>query len=179
MESCQKLDSSYERAHVLTVNRECTSSSSQPVLREVCPSHDQFMSGHQILSVIRGAMQGNFPPRSRVFGSVLTPSAAHESAVVRCQIVHRDVSSGNILICPVLSPDKGNRFEVKRVGVLADWEFAKSIELRGEEQACQTTRTVSYSLLSAYFLITNILLGDIPVHVCRIPDQSTSCCDRH
>ena len=83
---------------------------------------------------------------------MLTPVVAHEGAVVRCQIIHRDVSSGNILICLVLFLNKDNRLEVKRAGMLADWEVAKSIEARGGQRARQPERTVRVETL--YWLNT-------------------------
>ena len=72
------------------------------VVREVCFSLDKFTSSHQLLSIVRDAMLGESASYISSFGPVLTPVVAHEGAVVRCQIIHRDVSSGNILICLIL-----------------------------------------------------------------------------
>ena len=70
-----------------------------------------------------------------------TPSTAHQKAYVDCDIIHRDISVGNILILPVLR--LGAKPKPKYVywtGVLTDWELAKDVNI---EVARQPERTVS------------------------------------
>ncbi|KAH9913814.1 uncharacterized protein BXZ73DRAFT_106834 [Epithele typhae] len=52
---------------------------------------------------------------------VFAALCAHRDAVKLCEIVHRDVSVGNILVCPQVS---GNRLEWE--GKLSDWELCKT-----------------------------------------------------
>ena len=70
---------------------------------------------------------------------------AHQQAVNRCKTIHRDISSGNILILPVFVQETGEMsLRIKWRGILTDWELCKPVaESLGEEKARQPERTVS------------------------------------
>ncbi len=67
---------------------------------------------------------------------------------MKAKLVHRDISSGNILIFPrivwVQDPDhpEKKRLQLKWTGLLADWEMAKSTDPQQQGQR-QPERTVS------------------------------------
>ena len=69
--------------------------------------------------------------------------AAHKAAYEQCDIIHRDVSVGNILILPTIRTVHGRKI-VYWVGLLCDWELAKDINL---EVARQPERTVRCYIL--------------------------------
>ena len=56
---------------------------------------------------------------------------AHTEAVEQCNLLHRDVSAGNILILPMIfvtsNKTKGQRISVMWCGVLSDWELATKL----------------------------------------------------
>ena len=76
----------------------------------------------------------------------LTASLAHFQAATKpdVQILHRDISGGNILIIPCILTDK-NGAEIKWRGLLTDWEMSKPINLDQPKgiEARQLERTVS------------------------------------
>ena len=83
-------------------------------------------------------------------------NAAHHDAAVKSKIIHRDISSGNILILPTFEErDDGNggtKFVVSWRGILADWELSKPISDNPEDElARQPERTVC--LLPSYLLL--------------------------
>ena len=59
---------------------------------------------------------------------ILTFCIAHRDAVTKANVVHRDVSSGNILILPKVVDNKNTgKPRVAWRGLLADWELSKPI----------------------------------------------------
>ena len=66
--------------------------------------------------------------------------AAHKAAYEQCDIIHRDVSVGNIMIVPTIRTLKGQTI-VYWVGVLCDWELARNVKL---DIACQTEHLVRH-----------------------------------
>ena len=65
--------------------------------------------------------------------------------------MHRDISAGNILICPRVEADEDGVLRVKWRGMLADWELSKRIaDKESEEKARQIVRTVCSSSLSLH-----------------------------
>ena len=68
---------------------------------------------------------------------------AHADAVKICKIIHRDISSGNILIRPVFLLGNDGHIRVEWVGILTDWELSKPIVPPGTGTARQPERTVS------------------------------------
>ncbi|KAI0738025.1 hypothetical protein C8Q80DRAFT_1276043 [Daedaleopsis nitida] len=80
------------------------------VIQEVCLSLTEFKTGEQLLSLVRDCIH------------------AHQDAVTKCNVHHRNISAGNVLICPtvVLCPDGKRRVVWK--GILTDWEMSEPIE---------------------------------------------------
>ena len=67
---------------------------------------------------------------------------AHYDASVKSKIIHRDISSGNILILPTVKQAPGStELRVEWVGILADWELSKPTTIN--MIARQDERTVS------------------------------------
>ena len=97
---------------------------------------------------------------------MLTNYVAHELAVTRCKIMHRDISAGNILILPVLNADKDGVFVTIR-GLLSDWELAKHIPLNGivamQAQPERTVRTFLHPIPCSDTKAT-VSIGYMAVH---------------
>ena len=96
---------------------------------------------------------------------ILIPTA-HYGAWDILGILHRDISSGNILIYPII--DKvGNTRHIIWQGVLADWEMAKN--MREEARKRQPHRTVrSLSILDSRSAadLSVVLSGDMAELIC-------------
>ncbi|KAI0699192.1 hypothetical protein C8T65DRAFT_581489, partial [Cerioporus squamosus] len=118
------------------------------VVEEVCKELTEFRSGKQLISIIRDCVR------------------AHADAANKADILHCDVSGGNILICPtvVLDPTDGKRRVVWR-GMLTDWELSKPLPGKDEdESACQHVRPGTWQFTSAWIL-------DNPEDAVRIADD--------
>ena len=82
---------------------------------------------------------------------------AHQEAFEKCNIIHRDVSAGNILIFPVINYLARNRcFAVSMKGLLSDWELAKIIVEK--TFATQPQRTVSATTFHGTQLVLTFYL---------------------
>ncbi|KAI0780150.1 hypothetical protein C8Q74DRAFT_1447525 [Fomes fomentarius] len=94
---------------------------------------------------------------------------AHASAVDKCKLIHRDISSGNILILPVFVKKPGETgLRVVWKGILCDWEVSKPIaESKAKEKARQPQRTGTWK----YMPIASLL--DM-FHIVGIPDEMES-----
>ncbi|KAI0660085.1 hypothetical protein C8Q70DRAFT_1105556 [Cubamyces menziesii] len=80
------------------------------VVEEVCRPLGDFTSGQQLITIVLSCLH------------------AHKDAYVKAKIIHRDVSSGNILILPqVVHVKKTDRYHVVWRGILADWELSKPV----------------------------------------------------
>ena len=98
-----------------------------------------------------------------------TPSTAHQKAYVDCDIIHRDISVGNILILPILRLGAKAKY-VYWTGVLTDWELAKDVKI---EIARQPERTVScgFQVVPGFILI-QFSAGHLAVHVAPMSQRS-------
>lgn len=68
---------------------------------------------------------------------------AHEDAVNKAHVHHRDISAGNILICPSIAMCEDGKLRVTWRGVLTDWELSKPVTPDGTQLAArQPKRTV-------------------------------------
>ncbi|KAH9884211.1 hypothetical protein C8Q73DRAFT_627066, partial [Cubamyces lactineus] len=78
------------------------------VVEEVCYPLAKFTSGEQLITIILSCLLGD--------------------AYVKGKIIHRDVSSGNILILPqVIHLKSTDTHHVVWTGILADWELSKPV----------------------------------------------------
>ncbi|RDX51432.1 hypothetical protein OH76DRAFT_1401290 [Lentinus brumalis] len=109
------------------------------VEEEVALPLDEFQSGKQLIQVVRDCV------------------LAHYHATMKAKLVHRDISSGNILIFPrilwVQDPDhpEKKRLQLKWTGLLADWEMAKSTDPQQQGQR-QPERTGTWRYMSVALL---------------------------
>ena len=98
-----------------------------------------------------------------------TPSKAHQKAYVDCDIIHRDVSVGNILILPILRLGEKAKY-VYWTGVLTDWELAKDVKII---IARQPERTVSCGFqVVPDFILIQFSVGHLAVHVAPMSQRS-------
>ena len=65
-------------------------------------------------------------------------NTAHEDAYVKCKYLHRDISSGNILIRLVIRKTEEG-YSVDWEGMLSDWELAQHADM---DAALHSQRTV-------------------------------------
>ncbi|KAI0357202.1 hypothetical protein OH77DRAFT_1476721 [Trametes cingulata] len=87
------------------------------VVEEVGMPLSELENGRQLVKVVLGCLH------------------AHEDAVTKAGILHRDISEGNLIILPMLSHDaETNSIWVVRRGLLVDWESSIVINDLKEEQ---------------------------------------------
>ncbi|RDX51422.1 hypothetical protein OH76DRAFT_289018 [Lentinus brumalis] len=109
------------------------------VEEEVALPLNEFQSGKQLIQVVRDCV------------------LAHHRATVDAKLVHRDISSGNMLIFPKLirgkDPNNPQRkgFLIKFTGLLADWEMAKPTDPAQQGQR-QPERTGTWQYMSVALL---------------------------
>ena len=113
---------------------------------EVCLPFLSFKSGLDLVLAIFNAFVGkSFRHSHTLFAD--DNYTAHRDAVVKCRLIHRDVSSGNILNHFRIVSDE-ERTAIVAFGVLTDWELAKRIRKDGEtESQEQSERMVSLRVL--------------------------------
>ncbi|OSD07166.1 hypothetical protein PYCCODRAFT_1473777 [Trametes coccinea BRFM310] len=103
-----------------------------------------------------GLKLSHFQSARQLLQIVLDAIVAHREAVLKTDIMHRDVSGGNILILPqpCILPD-GKR-HIKWRGLLLDWELSKLIPKKGEKsRARQPERTGTWQFMSVAVLLDN------------------------
>ncbi|KAI0365299.1 hypothetical protein BV20DRAFT_906689, partial [Pilatotrama ljubarskyi] len=78
----------------------------------------------------------------------------HWDATEKAQLLHRDVSGGNVLILPRLTRDsRSGKTWLKWRGLLADWEMSKPIHDKEElRRPRQPPRTGTWQFLSVGML---------------------------
>ncbi|KAI9061471.1 hypothetical protein FKP32DRAFT_1594454 [Trametes sanguinea] len=78
---------------------------------------------------------------------------AHKQAVVKANVMHRDISGGNILILPRarVNPKTGQRF-MKWTGLLVDWELSKPTGKPALPHPRQPERTGTWQFMSSAVL---------------------------
>ncbi|KAJ2965738.1 hypothetical protein NUW54_g14018 [Trametes sanguinea] len=98
------------------------------VINEVALPLSHFSSGRKLVLIVIDCIK------------------AHRDAVEKAEIMHRDVSGGNILIYPHVEQGK-TKHRVRWGGFLADWEMSKSTkveELQSPPPPRQPPRTVCH-----------------------------------
>ncbi|KAI0323684.1 hypothetical protein GY45DRAFT_1401272 [Cubamyces sp. BRFM 1775] len=108
------------------------------VVDEVCLPLSEFTSGRQLLLIVLYCLR------------------AHKDACEKAKIMHRDISSGNILIYPRLCLDEETKsYNVHWTGILADWELSKPVGTTEPlMRPRQPPRTGTWQFLSAGMLST-------------------------
>ncbi|KAI9065679.1 hypothetical protein FKP32DRAFT_1623592 [Trametes sanguinea] len=122
------------------------------VVNEVSLPLSQFSCGRQLVSIICDCVK------------------AHRDAIEKSEIIHRDVSGGNILIHPIVKPvgKDGRSSRVKWEGLLSDWEMSKPVNVPEPlPLPRQPPRTGTWQFLSA------AMLSGKPKQV-EIPDELES-----
>ena len=135
------------------------------VVAEVCLDSTQFTSAKQWVMIVGCCVAGaRHTVSTRLIDGVLILPChiAHEEAVKKCDLVHRDISVGNILILPEIR-QKGSPplFGIGWRGILSDWELAKA---QSVWIVRQPVRTVSCAHLNHTVTITDGL-WNIPGYV--------------
>lgn len=98
---------------------------------------------------MHAALKGEMTIFSTVSPRNLTHIIAHEAACNRANILHRDISPGNILIFGdnklrnSKSGESGSHDSNIEGGMLIDWDLSKIIQPDNERTSRQYTRTVS------------------------------------
>ncbi|TBU40237.1 hypothetical protein BD309DRAFT_900258 [Dichomitus squalens] len=120
---------------------------------EVCLPLKKFVNGHQLGSVVLDGIR------------------THYQATTHPKIrrLHRDISSGNLLILPKIKRGpQGRGVWIAWTGVLSDWEMSKPIEgLHETSKASRVSRTGTYQFMSV-----NLLLR--PSEYSSVPDELES-----
>ena len=80
-------------------------------------------------------------------------SPAHWDAATKANILHRDISLGNIMI---MGDD----------GMLIDWELSKRIDQEGTAQSEE--KTVSLVTIHCCCSKSICVAGNLPVHLCKV-----------
>ncbi|EJF56412.1 hypothetical protein DICSQDRAFT_25280, partial [Dichomitus squalens LYAD-421 SS1] len=85
------------------------------------------------------------------------------------RLLHRDISSGNMLILPkVIQASKGTSLSITCVGVLSDWEMSKPVDdHHAGSRTAQAIRMGTYQFMSV-----NVLQR--PAHPVTITDELES-----
>ncbi|KAI0363442.1 hypothetical protein BV20DRAFT_144055 [Pilatotrama ljubarskyi] len=116
------------------------------VVEEVAMPLSEFQCGRQLIQVVLDCL------------------IAHWDATTKAQILHRDVSGGNVLILPRLVYDaKTGKTWLKWKGLLADWEMSKPIDNKDEVWLPrQPPRTGTWQFLSVGMLAQKPKAPGIP-----------------
>ncbi|KAI0327851.1 hypothetical protein GY45DRAFT_1307842 [Cubamyces sp. BRFM 1775] len=116
------------------------------VVKEVGMELKKFKSGRQLLKVVYDCV------------------VAHRDAVTKADIMHRDISGGNILIFPRPAIDPNQRSMMRWGGLLVDWELSKPITPQQDAplRARQPERTGTLQFMSVAMLTENSKVVEIP-----------------
>ena len=111
--------------------------------KEVCLPVVAFTSSKQLVSVVTDCVEGELH-HSHISSHLTHVIVGHADAVTKCGLLHRDISSGNILILPTFEITRGGtELRVVWRGLLCDWELSKPIApSEKDEKARQPERTV-------------------------------------
>ncbi|KAI0740045.1 hypothetical protein C8Q76DRAFT_609079, partial [Earliella scabrosa] len=122
-------------------------------VKEICLPLKEFETSRQLVRIVRDCID------------------AHGAyAVEKCKVIHRDISSGNLLILPVVAqnPNSPGKFWVVWQGILIDWELSKPTpDAKGGDVAREPERTGTWSHMSVASL-------DDDMHVITNADEFES-----
>ena len=115
------------------------------VVEEVCMPLKDFQYGRQLLLVVLDCLRGEFTS-CLILSPANVSFLAHHQAATKptTQLLHRDISGGNILIYPRVRRDRNGRNpQMVWSGLLSDWELAKPIDtVEAASKATQEERMV-------------------------------------
>ncbi|KAI9057800.1 hypothetical protein FKP32DRAFT_1329250 [Trametes sanguinea] len=112
-------------------------------MKDVCLPFTEITSSKQLVELLFDCVQ------------------THYLAYTRHQLLHRDISAGNVIILPSLSSGvaKDGQKVVTWNGVLTDWELAKRVPVRSasdsdmpKEVATQSERTGTWQFMSVAYI---------------------------
>ncbi|KAI0354473.1 hypothetical protein OH77DRAFT_1504825 [Trametes cingulata] len=107
-------------------------------VEEVCLPFSEFRTTAQLIRLIYHCVE------------------THYLAYARYNLLHRDVSAGNVLILPMLVTGQDGAKRVRWRGVLTDWELAKRVAEEDEnEVARQPERTGTWQFMSVDYIDCN------------------------
>ncbi|RPD55649.1 hypothetical protein L226DRAFT_449507, partial [Lentinus tigrinus ALCF2SS1-7] len=76
----------------------------------------------------------------------------HEGAATKAKIMHCDIITWNILICPRVELDEKGVLRVKWRGILVDWELSKTITDDGHAETAPQGVSGTWKFASVYIL---------------------------
>ncbi len=144
------------------------------VVEEVCLPLKNFQYGQQLVSIVLDCMRGTSPATQFTMcrGSN-SPLIAHQEATVNpdLRILHRDISGGNILICPkILRQRDGAKRSIMWTGILIDCELSKPVDTHDAASRATRAHRMVQCPKPSLGLVTDVLHpGDVPVHVSQPP----------
>ncbi|KAI0368182.1 hypothetical protein BV20DRAFT_948573 [Pilatotrama ljubarskyi] len=103
-------------------------------VKEVCLAFSEFRTTKQLIRLMYDCI------------------ATHHWAYARYNLLHRDVSAGNVLILPTLRMSASGREVVVWRGLLTDWELAKSVAEAENDRARQPERTGTWQFMSVDYV---------------------------
>ncbi|KAI0354094.1 hypothetical protein OH77DRAFT_1426513 [Trametes cingulata] len=107
-------------------------------VEEVCLPFTEFRTTEQLIRLMSHCIE------------------THYWAYTRYRLLHRDISAGNVLILPTLVKEENGEEIVEWRGVLTDWELAKAVPQKGEEDvARQPERTGTWQFMSVDYIDCN------------------------
>ncbi|EIW53065.1 uncharacterized protein TRAVEDRAFT_53480 [Trametes versicolor FP-101664 SS1] len=105
------------------------------VVKDVCLPFEMFRTTEQLIRLMSDCV------------------ATHHYVYEKHQLLHRDISAGNVLILPRLVKDQQGKEIVQWRGVLTDWELAKTyLVKRSDEKARQPERTGTWQFMSVAYV---------------------------
>ena len=96
------------------------------VVVEVGRPLEEYANSRELCRVVYGALCGKLLlilPTDQNAMLISFHTSAHQDAWTKAEILHRDISPGNIIISEIVSPDTGKSIPK---GMLNDWDMAKS-----------------------------------------------------
>ncbi|KAI0808328.1 hypothetical protein C8Q74DRAFT_1232831 [Fomes fomentarius] len=119
--------------------------------QEVCLPLRTFRTSKQLVQVVGDCIE------------------AHADAYEKCKLIHHDISSGNLLILPVLARTPGEAdLRVVWTGILSDWEISKPVAESGDAGRARKSQRIGTLKYMA-----SALLKD-KYHIVGIPDEIES-----
>ena len=129
------------------------------VLKEVGHPLESFRNVKELIQVFRDALQGTFS-HYPAFISLANGWIAHRLALDMAKVLHRDISTGNIMIT-----EEGR-------GLLVDWDLSKyqALAMSGALSPPERTVRVVETYLDHQLKLTLCMIGHLAIHGCSAHD---------